>query len=586
MRKMTWTCGLPLRSWRQQASRRPRLRAAELSAPCVIPPAVWSPARPSAPRTPQPTPFAQPKPTCWGSSASRRSNRHLRPCRRARRLHPGTGPGRGRPDGERHVHRCRAAAGGVAAEVTVTAERTQLPLNRVSPTIATTIDARAVIDLPLAEGRNINNLMLTVPNASSTTGQGIYAINGQRPQQQQLHGRRLGQQRCLGDDRDLADRAGSGRRVPGADQSVQRRVRKKLAAARSTSSRGPAPTASAGDVWEYWTGSRFYSLDNIGKGQRPDRAAKFNRHQVGRRPSAARSARQAVLLRPVSGATRSGPRSGRARRCGFRPRRATRALQGVPLGAGQSAASRQAVLQKSSSSRTCTRRIRGSGTSPRPGQRRDDRNGTNQSDDRRSEHLSHVLARADFRPGNADNHHGPLLAERSQGREPGQQLQFGSLFAGNQTLIDTNLAASDTHIFSSRMLNEARVLAGPPRPRFSGERPGQPHGHHHGPVSDRRRCSNFPQSRVTNAYQFSDTVTWTRPRHSLKFGADLRYNDVDNESAINLKGTFTFNNLQDYMNNYAFRPAAGASDGRLRRDPVADVLVRAGRLPRQARPRP
>ena len=30
-------------------------------------------------------------------------------------------------------------------------------------------------------GRNINNLVLTVPNAMSTTGQGTYAINGNRP---------------------------------------------------------------------------------------------------------------------------------------------------------------------------------------------------------------------------------------------------------------------------------------------------------------------------------------------------------------------------------------------------------------------
>ncbi len=58
---------------------------------------------------------------------------------------------------------------------------------------------------------------------------------------------------------------------------------------------------------------------------------------------------------------------------------------------------------------------------------------------------------------------------------------------------------------------------------------------------------------MTNAYQFSDTVTWALPRHSITFGTDLRYNQVDNESASNLKGTFTFNSLQDYMNNTAFR---------------------------------
>ena len=39
------------------------------------------------------------------------------------------------------------------------------------------------------------------------------------------------------------------------------------------------------------------------------------------------------------------------------------------------------------------------------------------------------------------------------------------------------------------------------------------------------------------------------PRHSFKFGGDIRYNTIDNESAFNLKGNFNFNSLQDYMNN-------------------------------------
>jgi hypothetical protein len=48
-------------------------------------------------------------------------------------------------------------------------------------------------------------------------------------------------------------------------------------------------------------------------------------------------------------------------------------------------------------------------------------------------------------------------------------------------------------------------------------------------------------------------MTWNAAKHSLKLGADVRYNDADNQSAFNSKGTFTFDNLQDYMNNNAFR---------------------------------
>ena len=39
--------------------------------------------------------------------------------------------------------------------------------------------------------------------------------------------------------------------------------------------------------------------------------------------------------------------------------------------------------------------------------------------------------------------------------------------------------------------------------------------------------------------------------HSLKFGADIRYLQLDNQAAFNTKGSFTFNNLQDYVNNFA-----------------------------------
>src|SRR4029453_9262182 len=47
--------------------------------------------------------------------------------------------------------------------------------------------------------------------------------------------------------------------------------------------------------------------------------------------------------------------------------------------------------------------------------------------------------------------------------------------------------------------------------------------------------------------------TGARSKHSMKMGADIRYNDVNNRAAFNSKGTFTFKNLQDYMNNSALR---------------------------------
>ena len=113
----------------------------------------------------------------------------------------------------------------VGEEVTVTAESPLVGLNRTNPTIASTVNARQVVELPLAGGRNLNNLILTVPNSASTDGPGHVCGQRQSAAQQQLHGRRLGQQRHLGDDFDLADRARGRGRVPGPAEPVQRRVR-------------------------------------------------------------------------------------------------------------------------------------------------------------------------------------------------------------------------------------------------------------------------------------------------------------------------------------------------------------------------
>jgi hypothetical protein len=64
-------------------------------------------------------------------------------------------------------------------------------------------------------------------------------------------------------------------------------------------------------------------------------------------------------------------------------------------------------------------------------------------------------------------------------------------------------------------------------------------------------ASNFPQGRIQNSYQYSDILSWQKGKHAVKFGADIRRIQLFNLAAFDSKGTFTFNNLQDYMNNVA-----------------------------------
>ena len=130
-------------------------------------------------------------------------------------------------------------------------------------------------------------------------------------------------------------------------------------------------------------------------------------------------------------------------------------------------------------------------------------------------------------------------------------LQFGPVFAGAQDLKDTNLAASHTHIFGPSVVNEFRFSWVQRDLLFPENDPTSPTAAISG-LFTIGGLSNFPQGRVTDSYQFSNTVTWTKNRHTLKFGADVRYNKAYNQSDFNSKGNFTFNNLQDYMNNSAF----------------------------------
>lgn len=140
-------------------------------------------------------------------------------------------------------------------------------------------------------------------------------------------------------------------------------------------------------------------------------------------------------------------------------------------------------------------------------------------------------------------------------------LNFGSLFAGNQILKDTNLAVSEVHAFNSSLVNEFRFS-------YIGRNLDFPENDTITPTTTIGNlvafggANNFPQSRVSDFFQYSDTVTYTVGNHTLRFGADIRRNLLDNFSGFDFKGTFAFNNLQDYLNNNAatFTQAFSAAD--------------------------
>ena len=48
------------------------------------------------------------------------------------------------------------------------------------------------------------------------------------------------------------------------------------------------------------------------------------------------------------------------------------------------------------------------------------------------------------------------------------------------------------------------------------------------------------QGGIDNLFQFSDTISWIRGAHTLKFGADIRYIRFDQRLGLNNNGAFTF----------------------------------------------
>jgi hypothetical protein len=128
--------------------------------------------------------------------------------------------------------------------------------------------------------------------------------------------------------------------------------------------------------------------------------------------------------------------------------------------------------------------------------------------------------------------------------------QFGARFAAAQNVLDQNAAISETHVFNSNLLNEFRVSYIRRNLQFPENDPKSPTAAIGGFFTI-GGLNNFPQGRIQNSYQFSDILSWQKNRHALKFGFDIRHIRLFNIAAFDSKGTFTFNNLQDYLNNSA-----------------------------------
>lgn len=438
----------------------------------------------------------------------------------------------------------------VGESVDVSAHASEL--NKVNPTIGFTTSARTVVELPLAGDRNVNGLIATLPNALVTSGQGTYAINGQRPRNNNymIDG---------ADNNDIAVTIPTSQIVPEAIAEFQVLQNPYTAEfGRNTGGQINIITKSGtnrfrGEAWDYFFDSSFRSLSSLEKASGRTKPSKFSRHQLGGHLGGPivrdrlfffglyqRDA-QRPEDRPFGTSVRIPTPEGLA------------ALQQVPLGAGQTMASRQAVLDRLAFLRDihaqnvvfqnpATTMVNGVAIPT---------GAVNVGITDPSTYHS-LLGRVDYQAGRRDLLTARYSLNNRQDTNSISNCAFGARFCGSQDLVDTNVAASHAHIFTPRVVNELRVSLVRRDLDFPENDPVSPTAAITG-LFTIGGATNYPQSRLTNAAQFADTLTWARGRHTIKAGADIRYNRAEDVSAFDSKGTFTFDSLQDYINNRAFQ---------------------------------
>jgi hypothetical protein len=435
--------------------------------------------------------------------------------------------------------------GGLTETVDVTAESTAVTLNRTNGSVGQTFTARQAAELPLP-ARNPVNLALLAPNVSSSVGQTQISANGQRSRNNNF----------MIDGTDNNDVSVTLPTVPVPPDSIgEFQVQTNPYNAEFGRNSGAqvniitkaGTNRFGGSFFEFYSDSDLNARDNQEKQSGADEPTPFRQHQWGGGVGGPIVRNRAFfyglfqdtdLDRDILGNTfRTITPAGFA------------ALQNVPLREGQSAASRQAVLNRlnflqdvyaQNVSFRNLQNVTVNGVPIETGQFNMTRNAP--SDDR------YYFGRGDVNLGQ-HTATGRYIRRKQENPNTASNLQFGSIFSGDTLTTDENLSSSLTSVLGAGTLNEAR-FAWIKRDLDFPERDTSPTAGIGG-LFTIGGAANFPQGRTQSTYQFQNITTLQRGDNSLKFGADIRYVDLNNVGTFDAKGTFTFNNLQDYMNNVA-----------------------------------
>ncbi len=436
-------------------------------------------------------------------------------------------------------------------QVEVRESTVALELEKATASIGRAMGSREIKELPLT-ARDINQIALLAPNTFNAPGSTGISANGQRARNNNF----------LIDGTENNDLSVTLQVIPLVPEAVGEFQYQTNAYAaefgRNSGAQINAITKSGtnslhAEFWDYYRGSALNARDPEEKAAGLSSPARFNRNQFGADAGAPILKNRTFVFGLFQGDRLNAAASPQQSRriptpAGFA------VLPNVPLRAGQSTASRQAVLNAlgflngiyatnpvfSSISNT---KITVNGTPIQTG-------------------LANIglvqpfssyqwLLRLDNKLTDKDTLTGRYIYHKPTNPNLISNCDFGPIFCGDQRVLSQNLQLTLTHVFSGRVVNEFRTAYIRRNLAFPENAPNQPTIGILGLFTIGGQ-NNFPQGRIQNNFQWEDILSWQKGRHGFKFGADIRRNRLFNLAAFDSKGTWTFNNFADFLNNTAF----------------------------------
>ena len=443
---------------------------------------------------------------------------------------------------------------GTAASISVDAAAAGAELAKATPTVERTLAQHTIETLPMTGFRDVAELALLSPGTA-------YLGDGPRNSLVTANGQRSGANSITVDGVDNVDPQfffQSFLNSPEAVSEVQVRTNafsaeygQRLGAQVSIVSRAGTNRFHA-EAWDYYA-ANWMSAATLANKSAGLLASRFSDHQAGGNAGGPiRKNRTFFFALLQANPHREGVSANGIPTVTIPTPDGYGTLSRVPLGPGQTAASRQAVVDALAflpDIHTQVRRydqIRNSPINGVPVEFGVTRIAQSRPSDlyRLQGRIDHALSgRNHLSYGFRRNYYDAPVTTAW----PFTNNSFGRRFASSEAVYNQFHSLSDTHIFATGLVNELRLSASRHRDDVKvGDDNSTPAA---GMGFNLGRNTQTPFIRPRNNYEAQDILTWTRGRHSLKFGGDLLF--VDDIVSGAQTSQWNFNNFQDFMNNQA-----------------------------------